>query len=147
MVQSPAFGDGDAIPARFTCDGEGVSPPIRWAAPEGAPNGLDYAVLMVDVDAPGEKFVHWLVYGLSSDGTIPEGGPVHGSQGRNTFGEQGYGGPCPPPGDDPHRYEFRLYALRSPPTPQLPGLSVDDLLGGVPDEPALATLTGTYGRG
>ncbi len=146
VVESTAFGDGDAMPARITCDGAGLSPPLRWAAPDGAPEGLDYAILVVDVDASGGDFVHWLVYGLARSGSILEGGPVPGPEGRNSFGDDGYGGPCPPPGDGPHRYEVRLYALRAPPTPPPSGLSVDDLLGGVPDGAGLATLIGTYGR-
>ncbi len=72
---------------------------------------------MSDPDAPGGTFLHWLVYNLppesrSLGGEAPL--PAGAKEGRNDFGRQGYGGPCPPPGDRPHRYIFKLYALDSP---------------------------------
>ena len=103
------------IPARYTCDGEDVSPPLEWGdLPEGA---ASLALIVFDPDAPGGEFTHWLIYGIPAYvRSLPEGVPAEGVvpglgvQGRNDFGEIGYGGPCPPPGPA-HRYVFRLLAL------------------------------------
>ena len=109
-LTSPAFDDGAAIPARYTCDGANVSPAVAWA---GAPTGTRSLVLTVrDPDARG--FVHWLAYDIDGapDGSLPEAiAPSAGSprQGRNDFGDVGYGGPCPPSGT--HHYVFMLSAL------------------------------------
>lgn len=113
------FDSGDAIPDAFTCEGENVSPPLKWS---GAPEETEtFALVVDDPDAPGRTFVHWVCYNIPGDATQL----VHGvdfsqhfsdaarepEEGSNDFGDIGYGGPCPPPGDDPHRYFFRLYAL------------------------------------
>jgi Raf kinase inhibitor-like YbhB/YbcL family protein len=145
-LSSSAFEDGGAIPPRYTCDGEDVSPPVAWRAPAGAGPGLDYVLVVVDVDAPGAGFVHWLAYHLSPSGSIPEGGRVPGNEGTNSFGDEGYSGPCPPGGDGPHRYRFRLYAIAPSHTPVPAGLTIEDLLGGIPEAAPLAQLTGTYAR-
>ncbi len=145
-LTSPAFHDGGTIPVRFTCDGPDLSPPVVWRAPSGASPGLDYVLLVVDADAPGGGFVHWLAYHLPASGSIPEGGPVPGNEGTNSFGNAGYGGPCPPGGDGPHRYRFRLYALFPSHTPVPAGETVDELLGGIPSQSPIAELTGTYAR-
>lgn len=111
---SPVFNDQDLIPAEYTCDGDDRSPPLRW---DDAPAGTQSFVLICDdPDAPGQTFVHWVVFnlpaeqqslpaGVPTDRTLPEGG----LQGKNDFGSIGYGGPCPPRGT--HRYFFKLYAL------------------------------------
>jgi len=101
---------------------------------------------VVDVDAAGGGFVHWLAYHLPSSGSIPEGGPVPGNEGTNSFGAMGYRGPCPPGGDEPHRYRFRLYALLPSHTPVPAGLTVDELLGGIPSQRPVAEWSGTYSR-
>jgi Raf kinase inhibitor-like YbhB/YbcL family protein len=109
-VTSPAFGNNAAIPARYTCSGADVSPPIRWS---GLPSGAQsIALTVIDPDAPGKPFVHWLVFNLPVSTELPDGGPPpEGSlQGRNDFGSNGYRGPCPPPGA-PHHYHIRVYAL------------------------------------
>lgn len=111
-LSSPAFADGAAIPARHTCDGDDVSPRLIWS---GAPDGTrSLALVMDDPDAPRSTFTHWVVYDLPSDLAELAEGSTQGTQGRNSFGRTGYGGPCPPPGDDPHRYRFSLYALDVP---------------------------------
>jgi hypothetical protein len=106
---------GSQIPARFTCSGAGISPQLAWNAP---PAGTaSFALIVTDPDAPRGTFVHWVLYDLPA-GTraLPEGLAALGQledgsrQGRNDFGEIGYGGPCPPPGS-PHHYHFMLYAL------------------------------------
>jgi Raf kinase inhibitor-like YbhB/YbcL family protein len=106
---------GAQIPAKFTCNGAGVSPQLAWTAP---PAGTaSFALIVTDPDAPRGTFTHWVLYDLPA-GTrmLPEGLPNQGQladsarQGRNDFGNIGYGGPCPP-GHSPHHYVFTLYAL------------------------------------
>ncbi len=110
-----AFNDGDFIPERHSHKGGNLSPPLAWENPPE--ETVSFALIVDDPDAPSGLFVHWLVYGIS-DGTqeLSEGqrkepgiGPM--KQGRNSFGELGYGGPEPPSGV--HRYFFHLYALDS----------------------------------
>ena len=128
-VESSAFSEGDTVPIHFTCDGENVSPPLRWSGtPEDA---TELRISLRDPDAPGGTFTHWLVSGIDpSSSDIGQGDvPVGGTEEVNSFGERAYGGPCPPPGDDPHRYVFTIEAL--------------DSAGNVL---ASADLTTTYGR-
>lgn len=112
VLLSPAFEEGGTIPARYTCDGEDVSPELRW---EGAPaETRSFALIMDDPDAPGGTFTHWVLFDIPANRTsLPEGVRPDevGVSGRNSFGRTGYGGPCPPPGHGPHRYFFTLYAL------------------------------------
>ncbi|HEX7097014.1 MAG TPA: YbhB/YbcL family Raf kinase inhibitor-like protein [Acidimicrobiales bacterium] len=112
-LTSPAFHDGGGIPARYARDGADVPPPLRWS---GIPAGtVELALVLVDPDAPSGMFVHWIVAGL--DPTLPgldDGARVPKVEGRNSWGEIGYGGPQPPPHDPPHRYVFTLYALAEP---------------------------------
>lgn len=144
-LTSPAFDDGASIPRRYTCDGEGVSPPLRWT---GVPDGTSALALIVeDPDAPRGTFTHWVVWGLDpAAGEIPEGSlPAGAGEGRNGFGGDGYGGPCPPRGST-HRYRFELLAL--PGEPDLaPGAGADDLRRAVEgDVLGQALLVATYGR-
>jgi Raf kinase inhibitor-like YbhB/YbcL family protein len=114
-LTSLAFEEGEPIPARHTCEGADISPPLKWT---GAPAGAKaYALICDDPDAPAGTWVHWVMYGLPATTTelgenLPtsETLPNGGFQGLNDFKRVGYGGPCPPPGK-PHRYFFRLYAL------------------------------------
>lgn len=114
-LKTTAFAPGGAIPARFTCAGENISPSLSWNQP---PSGTRSFVLIVDdPDAPSGTWVHWVVYNLPAATRqlpehVPAGRPIAGGgeQGVNDFPKDGYGGPCPPPGR-PHRYFFRLYAL------------------------------------
>jgi len=146
FISSSAFADGGPIPVRYTCDGANVAPPVRWRAPATASPGLAYVLLVVDVDAPGGGFVHWLVYHLSSSGSIREGDVVPGNEGTNSFGRAGYSGPCPPHGDRAHRYRFRLYATFPSHTPIPADETVEEILGGIPADPPIAEWTGTYAR-
>jgi Raf kinase inhibitor-like YbhB/YbcL family protein len=115
-LTSPAFAEGELIAPKYTCDGEDVSPPLEW---EDIPGGTKSLALIVDdPDAPSGLFVHWLLYGItSSEKGLTEGVGIEQSsaggarQGKNGFGNVGYGGPCPPSGT--HRYYFHLYALDS----------------------------------
>jgi Raf kinase inhibitor-like YbhB/YbcL family protein len=111
-LTSTAFGEGDAIPREFSCDGTNVSPPLSWT---GVPSGAAALVLVVD-DPDARGFVHWIVLDLAgADGNLPKGvSPTADSpqQGRNDFGDVGWGGPCPPSGT--HRYRFTLTAIAAP---------------------------------
>lgn len=114
-LTSPAFGHGGEIPSKHTCDGDDVSPLLEWRGVP--PETKSLALVCDDPDAPRGTWVHWVLYGLPPTvNALPEGMPAtetlpNGArQGRNDFGNIGYGGPCPPPGK-PHRYFFRLHAL------------------------------------
>jgi Raf kinase inhibitor-like YbhB/YbcL family protein len=108
-LTSEAFEHGEQIPRRHSCEGEDVSPPLRWSnVPEGT---RSLALVVDDPDAPGGVFTHWLAWGLDPTAEeLGEGDPAP-IEGRNDFGTSGYRGPCPPPGHGRHRYVFRLYAL------------------------------------
>ncbi|MDR3402165.1 MAG: YbhB/YbcL family Raf kinase inhibitor-like protein [Chthoniobacter sp.] len=103
------------IPAKYTCEGANVSPPLSWT---GLPAGTkSLALICDDPDAPAGTWVHWVLYHLpattnSLDEKLPPAAALldGARQGVNDFGKTGYGGPCPPPGK-PHRYFFKLYAL------------------------------------
>jgi Raf kinase inhibitor-like YbhB/YbcL family protein len=114
-LSSSAFADGDMIPSQYTCDGEDVSPPLTWA---GVPDGTErLALILEDIDSVKGVWSHWVVYDMppevdelpeSVSPTFPR--PGGGLEGRNDFGNVGYGGPCPSDGKA-HRYVVRLYAL------------------------------------
>jgi Raf kinase inhibitor-like YbhB/YbcL family protein len=108
-LESSAFEHAQAIPSRHTCEGEDISPALRWTnVPEGT---RSLALIVDDPDAPSGVFTHWIAWRLDpTAGGLGEGEPAP-SEGRNGFGTTGYRGPCPPPGHGPHRYVFRLYAL------------------------------------
>jgi len=107
-ITSPAFNYGEALPIQFSCDGENVSPDLDWF---GIPDGtVTLALIMDDPDAPVGTWVHWVLYNLPVD--IPglrQGASGVGLDGKNSWNQTGYGGPCPPGGT--HRYFFKLYAL------------------------------------
>jgi Raf kinase inhibitor-like YbhB/YbcL family protein len=111
-VSSSAFSEGQSIPEKYTCDGENVSPPIKWS---GAPaNTKSIAIIVEDPDAPSGTFTHGVLYDVpGTTKELGEGSSGGGKEGVNGFGKKGYGGPCPPPGG-PHRYFFRVYALDTP---------------------------------
>ena len=114
-ITSPAFTQGSPIPAKYTCDGQDVSPPLKWS---GMPAGtLGLVLICDDPDAPAGTWVHWILYNLPPMPTeLTERVPAEEvltdgtRQGLNDFKRVGYGGPCPPRGK-PHRYSFKLYAL------------------------------------
>jgi Raf kinase inhibitor-like YbhB/YbcL family protein len=143
-LESTAFEHAPAIPTRHTCEGEDLSPPLRWT---NLPDGTRSLALVVDdPDAPDGVFEHWVAWGLDPDaGGLGEGETVPG-EGRNDFGTSGYRGPCPPPGHGRHRYLFRLYALDT-------GLELDAAAAKADLEQAIeghvlttADLVGTYER-
>ena len=117
-LRSPVLAPGGWIPAKYTCDGPDVSPPLRWTVPPS--NTKSFAVIVDAQEVSAGARVHWLLYGVAGSlRELPEGVPPLdiveniGIQGTNGFGNVGYGGPCPPPGPS-HYYVFRLYALRCP---------------------------------
>lgn len=108
-LTSTAFKDGGAIPAPYTCDGAGQSPPLAWT---GSPGGVaSFALRVQDIDT-AQKFIHWIVYDIPATTTSLAAGqvPPGAKQTANSFGKPGYGGPCPPAGSK-HRYVFTLLAL------------------------------------
>ncbi|MBE1559248.1 YbhB/YbcL family Raf kinase inhibitor-like protein [Nonomuraea africana] len=134
------------IPRDHSHEAGDVSPQLQWSdVPDGS---AELALVCEDPDAPSGTFTHWLVAGIPPDTTQMEAGAELKAYvvGRNDFGRQGYGGPHPPPGDDPHRYFFRLYAL-SAPTDLSDGFSAEDLRRATEGTVlASGTLVGTYGR-
>jgi len=111
-ITSSAFLPNHRIPAKYTCDGKNINPPIDIA---NIPDETKSLVLIIDdPDAPFGTWDHWILYNISlgSSGSlsIDEGrGHALGTQGKNDFGDQAYGGPCPPFGK--HRYIFKIYAI------------------------------------
>jgi Raf kinase inhibitor-like YbhB/YbcL family protein len=117
-ITSPAFEDGGAMAARYTCEGADTAPPLQW---EGVPEGArSLALIMDDPDAPDPAapkmtYVHWVLYNLPPDANgLPEGVtasnlPAGTLEGLNDWRRTGYGGPCPPIGR--HRYFHKLFAL------------------------------------
>jgi Raf kinase inhibitor-like YbhB/YbcL family protein len=117
-LTSSAFDNGGAIPAKYTCAGDDISPPLSWS---GVPDDTQSLVLIIDdPDAPDPRapkmtWVHWLVYNLPPDAAglaenaASRGLPAGALQGSNDWQRAGYGGPCPPIGR--HRYFHKLYAL------------------------------------
>jgi hypothetical protein len=114
-VTSTAFWQGMTIPKQYTGDGADQSPPLRWSE---SPSGTkSIALICDDPDAPRGTWVHWVLFNLPPQTReLKEGVPTTetlsngAKQGKNDFGNIGYGGPAPPKGK-PHRYFFKLYAL------------------------------------
>lgn len=106
ILTSPAFQAGGAIPMRYTCDGAGISPPLRWTAPP--PQTAWLSLTVFDPDAPGGGFLHWRIRRLPASARgLPAGSHLGGLNGG---GRPGWTGPCPPPGA-PHHYRFELRAV------------------------------------
>ena len=146
-LTSSAFEAGGRIPTKYTCSGKEISPPLAWADVPAGTKSL--ALLVEDPDAPGGTFTHWTVYGIPptvhkiAQGTAPSGS----TQGENSFGDDKYGGPCPPKGDEAHHYVFNLYALRADPKLE-PGAKPDDVRGAIKKQAiGRGSLIGTFKRG
>lgn len=113
-LKSQAFQPGDLIPAKYTCDGQDISPPLTWSDPPAGTKS--FALISDDPDAPVGTWVHWVIWNIpASARSLEENLPKKDSlpngakQGTTDFRRIGYGGPCPPSGT--HRYFFKLYAL------------------------------------
>jgi Raf kinase inhibitor-like YbhB/YbcL family protein len=147
VTVSGPFENNGSIPQEYTCDGENISPALSWSGGDGA---REYALIVTDPDAPNGTYVHWVMYGIESSVTsidedaIPEGAV----EGTNSSGEVGYTGPCPPEGEDPHRYEFTIYALDEPVSERIGAeANAQELLIGIDCcVDSQGTLTGAYGR-
>lgn len=150
-LRSNAFADGAPIPARHTCEGADVSPPLAWT---GVPAGAKSLALVVDdPDAPDPRapkrtWVHWVLYDLPAEArSLPEGAthrslPRGAIEGTNDWHERGWRGPSPPVGR--HRYFFKLYALDTSLEPLGDGASKADVEDAITDHVlAEATLVGT----
>ncbi len=109
-ISSTVFNDNESIPRKYTCDGENINPSLSFS---GIPEETKSLALIIDdPDAPVKTWVHWIIFDIPPQfDQIPEGSPPPSSiQGLNDFGNNSYGGPCPPSGQE-HRYFFKLYAL------------------------------------
>ena len=117
-LTSPAFAHNGAMPVRLTCDGQDLSPELRWSGLPADTKSL--ALIVDDPDAPDPAaprmtWVHWVLYNIPPTATglaeavAPGALPAGTRQGLNDWGRTGYGGPCPPIGR--HRYFHKLYAL------------------------------------
>lgn len=128
-VTSTMIREGEAIPARFTCKGDGISPPLRWS---GLPPDTDsVAVVVDDPEAVGGAAVYWVLHGLDPQNPeVPEGSVPQGArQARNTAGAADYDPPCPS-GETPHEFRFTVYALKG--DVELPeGAPLDQALGAI----------------
>lgn len=148
-LTSPAFELGGVIPARYTCDGEDISPPLVIA---GVPEAAQSLVLLVDdPDVPRSVredglWVHWVMWNIDPEiaGIDEDSVPPGAVQGTTTAGVTKYGGPCPP--DREHRYFFKLYALDT--TLALPETAIEiDLEQAMEGHViGLAELMGRYDR-
>jgi len=160
-LTSPDIDPGEPIAHRhvfngFGCKGENVSPALAWSAP---PDGTkSFALLVHDPDAPtgGAGWWHWVVYnvparapGLPRGAGAAEGAglPAGAVQHRTDFGAPGWGGPCPPVGDPPHRYVFTLHALKVDKL-DIPEGATASLVGFMVNANSIgkASLTARYGR-
>jgi Raf kinase inhibitor-like YbhB/YbcL family protein len=117
-LESPAFDDCGSIPARYTEDGEKISPPLTIAGP--VPGAAALVLIVEDPDAPTpDPIVHLLVWDLApATASLEEGlfkSPHHDgvddTLGRNTFLAAGWLPPDPPTGHGPHLYAFQVFAL------------------------------------
>lgn len=145
-VRSAAFDDHAVIPPEYSHQAGDLSPPLEWSQ---VPDEVAELVLACeDPDAPVGSFVHWLLAGIPPEieGIGAGEDPTEAVAGRNDYGKLGYGGPHPPPGDEPHRYFFQLYGL-SEPSGLASGFTAEDLRVALQERVvAGGTLVGTYER-
>jgi Raf kinase inhibitor-like YbhB/YbcL family protein len=148
-VESSAFSEGGLMSARFSCDGEDISPLLTW---KEAPAGTrSFALICDDPDAPMGTWIHWVIYNIPGNAMqLEENIPPHKElsngtmQGTNSWSRIGYGGPCPPSGT--HRYFFKLYALDTM-IELKPGVNKDQLFRAMAGHIlAEAQLIGKYKR-
>ena len=145
-IISPVFSAHEAIPKRYTSDGENVSPPLQWS--KIPPETKQLVLICHDPDAPLPfGFTHWTVYNIPSNvEEIAQGGGDNFTEGVNSAGGNGYTGPAPPEGHGVHHYYFWLYALNQS-LDLAPGLSREELLDAIADlVTAQARLVGVYER-
>jgi len=148
-ISSSSFNHEGMIAAKYTCDGQNISPPLFWI---GAPEKTkSFSLICDDPDAPGGTWVHWVIYdipvtinSLQEKVSRQEEITGLGKNGKNSSGRYGYDGPCPPGGT--HRYYFKLYALDTMLNFKA-GLTKDELLKAMKGHVlAEAYLMGKYKR-
>jgi Raf kinase inhibitor-like YbhB/YbcL family protein len=149
-LSSPALDANGAIGARYSAYGQGVSPPLRWTAVQGAGS---YAIVVEDPDASATPFVHWMIWNIpAATNALPEGLPKDAQlstpsgavQGRGDIGSVGYFGPRPPAGTGIHHYHVQIFALDGPLTLR-PDAKLDTLVGAMQGHViADGELVGTY---
>ena len=146
-MTSPSFNEGQSIPATFTCEGPDFSPELNIT---GLPvTTVSLTVIVDDPDAPVGVWDHWVEYDIDAAGggdyTFPQASSQIGTEGLNSWNLPGYGGPCPPPGEE-HRYFFTVYALNDhldlPPEIDSAGVKTA-MVGKIIAE---VVLMGTYAR-
>lgn len=106
-LYSNDFEDGGLLPEKFTCNGDGARPSLLWTDVPGEAQSL--AITLVDPDAPGGDYVHWILAEIPPDVSSLDFDDIVGLELTNTSGSIGYVAPCPPSGQ--HHYNFTLYAL------------------------------------
>jgi len=144
-LSSAAFDNEGQIPSKYTCEGENTSPELKWGpTPKQAQS---YALIVDDPDAPVGTFTHWVLFDIPARAEgLPENAD-EGVSGQNDFENVGYGGPCPPSGDKPHRYFFRLHALDTETLELQEGASREEVEDAMKDHVvATAEVMGTYQR-
>jgi Raf kinase inhibitor-like YbhB/YbcL family protein len=109
-ITSPDFQNNSEIPAKFTCEGENKSPTLQISNVSDETKSL--VLIVDDPDAPAGTWTHWIVWNIDPQTKLisENNSPPKSIQGYNSFGNIGYGGPCPPNGT--HHYHFKLYALK-----------------------------------
>lgn len=152
-LTSDAFANGGTIPAKYTCTGRNISPALAWTDPPAGTQS--FALIMDDPDAPVGTWVHWVLYNIPPETrSLEEDLPVTGKNvsegqgspfvGRNSGGNIGYDGLCPPSGT--HRYFFKLYALDET-IGLLPGADKGELLKAMEGHIlAQGELVGTFSK-
>ena len=151
QLTSDAFTNGQSIPAKYSCVGKNISPALNWNEPPGGTQS--FALIVDDPDAPFGTWVHWVLYNIKPDMRgLQEDLPITGKNidpeaiyvGKNSAGNIGYDGPCPPSGT--HRYFFKLYALDTL-ISLLPGASEEQILKEMDGHIlAQAELMGTFSK-
>ena len=144
IITSDAFEPNGVIPAKYTCDGLNINPPLRFV--DVPPQAKSLVLIVDDPDAVMGEWTHWTIWNISpKTETIHENSvPATAIQGATDFGANKYGGPCPPAGA--HRYQFKLYALNT--MLNLPNdASKTELMNAMQNHIITeATLTGVYSR-
>jgi hypothetical protein len=109
LITSPVFTNNNPIPAKYSCDGDNISPPLKFG--DIPANAKSLILIVDDPDAPMGTFSHWLLWNINpqtaelKENSVPQGAV----QGKNTTGSNNWVSPCPPSGQ--HRYFFKVYAL------------------------------------
>jgi Raf kinase inhibitor-like YbhB/YbcL family protein len=146
-LSSPQFEDGGELPVELTCDGAGAAPTIVWR--EVRQDAVELVFVVEDPDAPDGTFTHWTVYNLPASGgsgLAPDGQfPTGTRDGTNSAGEVGWAPPCPPEGDEPHRYFFTMYGVPTG-TGLEAGASPEQVQEVIEGAVSFGRISGTYAR-